>query len=115
MARKHATAKAVTTKRPIIDAIRAEPEPGESGFLESASTSGRRSLEAMLLSLPDELDQASYAQQRLKSYEWQMGRLLEALNPKALEILLSRNGDWRRLLREGHPLRNPPPEIRQKK
>lgn len=107
---KQNTAK--PTRRPIIDALRApEPEEGESGFFSANTNSGRRSLEAMLLSLPDELDQAQYAQQRIRSYEDQISKVLEAIKPMSRDILLTRKPEWRRYLKAPE---SPPVQLRQK-
>lgn len=88
---------AVVQRRPITQRNMVSPARTGESFLGSGESTvvqvkrdrrGKRSIQEMLLSMPNDASRASYAMERIAAFEDQIARVLELCTPEARAIIL---------------------------
>jgi hypothetical protein len=74
------------------------PESRESGFFTSAKKRGKRSLDDMLSEMHSPIEQAAYALGRIDKIELSIKAIVDAISPKARQLLIQRRPTLRKFL-----------------
>jgi hypothetical protein len=70
----------------------------ESGFFTSAKKRGKRSLDDMLSEMHSPIEQAAYALGRIDKIELSIKAIVDAISPKARQLLIQRRPTLRKFL-----------------